>query len=449
MAYTFCGCSQYRGDIIITSPNVTNMEYCFDETNLPKAVYVPSYSDTWYTAIETIDGRNGVTVYPLEDLDSSSFDSQFEYYETEEEVVITNYIGGGGEVSVPSRFNYKNVVLGPSRYINYYEYDYYVENVSGPFVNKKTITAVRMSPNVKVMGGDMSYMFYNCTNLTSVPILPRNTVNGAYAFYNCNKLSTVGNNIDEIINGAYMFWQCSGIGGNFYLSPYMQNCTNMFAYAGGGITTLYIPNGITNIHHLAYQGKMTCNINIPSSVIDAAYAFYCCPINKVNISNGVTNLYYTFAGTSLVNAPTIPNSVVNLSQTFTNCQQLVNGPNSIGNSVTSMAATFSNCISLQKVCNIPDSVIYCNSIFLNCTSLNTRINFGNGVQYMTYAFRYATAFTNSVYIYSREVKNCYNMFYNTSANKTVYVYRGSNTNTTIRNSSMYTNNRNGVTVSYI
>lgn len=441
MAYTFNGCDNYCGDIIITSPNVIDMTNCFSGS-LPKAVYVPLDSDSWYTAINTIDGRNGVTVYPLEELDGNSFVSQFEYYETEDEVIITNYIGSSGEVNVPSRFNYKNVVLGPTKYM-------YEEYYSGPFINKHTITTVRMSPNVKVMGGDMSRMFWNCSNLTSVPILPKNTVNGAYAFANCKKLSTVGNNIGNIVNGAGMFLNCSEIGGAFSLSPYMQNCFDMFAYAGGGINSLYIPYGITNITRLAYQGKMTCNIFIPGSVRDAVSAFLNCPINEASIGNGVENLVQTFDGTSLINAPTIPNSVISLSSTFANCRSLVNGPTSIGNSVTDMDGTFNNCISLTSVCNIPNSVIRCPSIFENCISLNTRINFGTSVERMTYAFKNATAFGNSVYVYSNNVTNCYNMFYGTSISKTVYVYSGSTTNTTFRNSSMYTNGRNGVTVSYI
>jgi hypothetical protein len=51
-----------------------------------------------------VDGIDGVTVYPLEDLDSSTFNTQFEYYLTDEEAVITNYIGTNGHATIPSRF---------------------------------------------------------------------------------------------------------------------------------------------------------------------------------------------------------------------------------------------------------------------------------------------------------------------------------------------------------
>ena len=66
---------------------------------------------------------------------------------------------------------------------------------------------------------DMSYMFYNCSNLSSLPDLSKwnvnNVTNMSFMFYKCSKLSSLPDiskwNIDNVNNLSYMFYECSNL----------------------------------------------------------------------------------------------------------------------------------------------------------------------------------------------------------------------------------------------
>lgn len=60
---------------------------------------------------------------------------------------------------------------------------------------------------------DMSYMFYNCTNLIEVPLInTSNVTNLTYSFYNCSKLTTIPPLItSNVSNMSYLFYNCANI----------------------------------------------------------------------------------------------------------------------------------------------------------------------------------------------------------------------------------------------
>ena len=58
---------------------------------------------------------------------------------------------------------------------------------------------------------DMSFMFYDCSELTSIPLLnTSNVTNMSYMFYNCNELTTIPLlDTSKVTNMSYMFDGCS------------------------------------------------------------------------------------------------------------------------------------------------------------------------------------------------------------------------------------------------
>ena len=66
---------------------------------------------------------------------------------------------------------------------------------------------------------DMSYMFYNCSSLSSLPDISKwntsNVNNMSSMFYNCSSLSSLPDiskwNISNVNNMSYMFSRCSSL----------------------------------------------------------------------------------------------------------------------------------------------------------------------------------------------------------------------------------------------
>ena len=84
---------------------------------------------------------------------------------------------------------------------------------------------------------NMSYMFSNCNNLTTIPPLnTSNVTNTSYMFYGCSKLTSVPQlNTSNVTNTSYMF----------------QNCTNLTTIpplnTSKVTTTSYMFSGCTNL----------------------------------------------------------------------------------------------------------------------------------------------------------------------------------------------------------
>ena len=201
---------------------------------------------------------------------------------------------------------------------------------------------------------DMSFMFYKCSSLLSLPDISKwntsNVTNFRYMFSNCSLLSSLPDisqwDTSNVIKMDNLFSQCS------------------------------------NLKNIPDISKW--NID---NVLDMSYMFYQCSsleslpdLSKWKISN-VNEIYYMFSGCSfLMTLPDLSNwklkKITNLSCLFQDCWKLTNLPDISKwniSKVTDISGMFSNC---ENLTNLPDiskwdisKVTDISGIFSNCKKL--------------------------------------------------------------------------------
>ena len=181
---------------------------------------------------------------------------------------------------------------------------------------------------------DMSYMFNNCSNLTTIPLLNTSNVRGMpQMFNNCSKLTTIPLlDTSNVTDMHYMFNRCL----NLTTIPKLDtsnvfNMSDMFA-------------GCTNL------------TTIP----------------ELNTSNAA-NMSTMFA--SCTNLTTIPelntSKVTNMSAMFAGCTNLTTIPELNTSKVGAMGGMFSRCKNLTTIPELNTSkVTYMWDMFHNCSSLS-------------------------------------------------------------------------------
>ena len=128
---------------------------------------------------------------------------------------------------------------------------------------------------------DMSYMFYKCENLTTVPELNLSSAQiASYLFYNCSKLTTVPElNLSNANNVAYLFYNCSNLTTVPELNLSNANSASYLFYNCSNLTT--VPE-----------------LNL-SNATDIAQMFAGCDklttVPRIDTSKA-TNMSYLFAG---------------------------------------------------------------------------------------------------------------------------------------------------------
>ena len=170
--------------------------------------------------------------------------------------------------------------------------------------HEDTISGELELPEVRGIG---SYVFSNCTNLTSVTI-PQ---------YVCSsKISTVFPSAYQTIQSVVISDGVASIGS--------------YAFSGcSGLANVTIPSSVTNIGSYAFSGcSGLTSVTVPqyicssrmSTVFPSAYQ----AIQSVVISDGVTSIgAYAFSGCSGLTSMTIPNSVTNIGEfAFRGCSGL-------------------------------------------------------------------------------------------------------------------------------
>ena len=275
--------------------------------------------------------------------------AQFTYITNNGTITITGYTGSGGVVVIPSATNgYPVTSIGDSAFIY------------------SSLTSVTIPNSVTSIG---SSAFFACSSLTNAPISSSVTNIGEAAFaYTAQIAITVNtqNQFYSSTNGVLfnkdqttlVQYPAAKVGTSYTISNSVTAIGGSAFYDCYSLSSVTIPDTVTNIADYAFGNTALTNITIPNTVINIGdYAFVRCP--------GLTNV-------------TIPNSVTSIQAgTFVGCTGLTNV--AIGDSVASIGAdAFSDCTSLINVM-IPDSVTNIgDQAFLSCSSLTaTTVNAQN------------------------------------------------------------------------
>ena len=207
-----------------------------------------------------------------------NYAKDWEYTTNDTATLVTKYIGNKTDVVVPSKINGKPVVLKQSTarrnaYISSFD-------TTGAFINNKNIVSVKFSEGVEIENNNMGFMFWNCSNLKSGPIIPINVTNMINTFQDCV----------SFINTPTVPSNVTDMGSTFY------NCFNL-------VNAPTIPANVTNM----------------SSTFQGCYNI----INAPNIPDSVIFLGSTFQGcNNITNAPVIPANVNTISFAFSGCTKL-------------------------------------------------------------------------------------------------------------------------------
>ena len=225
---------------------------------------------------------------------------------------------------------------------------------------------------------DMSHMFWNCRNLSSLDLTNFNTakVTNMFAMFNgCENLSSL--TLSESFNTANV-----------------TDMSNMF-YLCKNLSSLDIPNfntaNVTDMSYMFDTCQKLTELNLSNfkteKVKNMRYMFsYCNKLKKLNLSNfntaNVTNMTCMFINCKELSSLDISNfntaKVKDMSSMFKNCQVLSSLDLSNFNTtkVTDMSGMFSGCSMLQTIYVSDDFVVtgitnedYKKNLFTGCEAL--------------------------------------------------------------------------------
>ena len=248
----------------------------------------------------------------------------------------------------------------------------------GLFKNCKNLKSLNLSNwvvNAKVT--NMSYMFYNCSGLTSLNVTSFDTssvTNMDSMFYNCSGLTTLDVtkfNTPKVTNMSRMFSDCSGLTSLDVTNFNTQKVTDMSQMFKdcSGLTSLDVSkfntSKVTNMNSMFDRCQKLTSLDVTnfdtSNVTNMGSMFYNC--------SGLTSLDVTNFNTS---------KVTNMKSMFERCQKLtsLDVTNFDTSSVTNMAGMFSGGVSGNSALKSLDLTNFDTSkvtdismMFENCTSL--------------------------------------------------------------------------------
>ena len=269
------------------------------------------------------------------------------------------------------------------------------------------------------------FAFHGCTSLTSITIPNSVTSIGHNAFSLCTGLTsiTIPNSVTEVELNAFggTKWYNRQPDGLVYAGLVLYKYkgtmpTNTIIVVNGGtkgiadaafgscvgLTSITIPNSVTNIGMYAFQG--------------------CTDLTTITIPNSVTSIEgFAFHGCTGLTSITIPNSVTSIGQNaFSLCTGLTSI--TIPNSVTSIrASAFDGCSGLTSI-TIPNSVTNIGQeAFRDCSGL-TSITIPNSVTSIGWTAFYGCSGLTSITCEASTPPNCYfDCFNNVKKNIPIYV----------------------------
>ena len=277
-------------------------------------------------------------------------------------------------------------------------------NISYSFYNCTNITKIEISGPIKT--NDMRYMFYNCKKLNGINLnfLEIDTpANMSYSFYNCQMLNSFTwiNELNTPSDMRNMFFNCSKIDtiklpklntiNNINMTRMFFNCTNLNTFSFGS-NSRYYPN---DIHEMFYNCRTLeyldlKNVIDASNTIDMSYLFYNCSSLRtleIKFNNQLTNnmrgIFQNCKSlTTLDLSEFYTNNVEIMWDMFNGCSKLsnliINFTKFDTSKVIDMESMFEDCSSLTTLSlNFnTENVRYMNKMFRNCISLQS-LNFSN------------------------------------------------------------------------
>ena len=193
-----------------------------------------------------------------------------------------------------------------------------------------------IQPNDTENVTNMSDMFYNCNNLTTIPQLNTGKVTNMNSmFYNCSKLTTIPLlDTSNVINMSTMFFGCNSLTTIPQLNTSnVTNMKNMF-YNCNKLTTIPLLNtgNVTSVYQMFYSCSSLTTVP------------------QLDTSN-VTDMASMFCNCSSLTAVPLYNTskVTNMSQMFWHCSELQTVPAFDCSNVTNMNNIFARCGSLKAI----------------------------------------------------------------------------------------------------
>ena len=171
---------------------------------------------------------------------------------------------------------------------------------------------------------DMSYLFYKCENLTTIPQIDLSSAQiASYLFYNCKNLTTVPElNLSNANNVSYLFYNCSKLTTVPELNLSNANSVAYLFYNCSKLTTvpeLNLSNANSVTQMFAGCDKLTTVPRIDTSkATDMSYLFASCysleTVNGIDFSGLTENLTNLFGwATSMSIKRFIVNGKINVS----------------------------------------------------------------------------------------------------------------------------------------
>ena len=222
----------------------------------------------------------------------------------------------------------------------------------GNLTKMETITGLEYLNTEKVT--DMSYMFNNCSKLTSLDVTKFNTANVTnmrYMFYSCSALLSLDVtkfNTANVTNMSRMFSSCSKLTS---LDVSKFNTVN-----------------VTNMNSMFYNCSKLTSLDVTkfntANVTNMRYMFYSCSallsldVTKFNTAN-VTNMSRMFSSCSKLTSLDVSKfntvNVTNMNSMFSSCQALTTiyaSSKFVTTQVSSSSGMFYNCEKLkgEEVC---------------------------------------------------------------------------------------------------
>ena len=216
----------------------------------------------------------------------------------------------------------------------------------GNLTKMETITGLEYLNTEKVT--DMSYMFNNCSKLTSLDVTKFNTANVTnmkYMFYSCSallSLDVTNFNTEKVTDMSFMFFSCSKLTSLDVSKFNTVNVTNMNSmfYNCSKLTSLDVTKfntaNVTDMKYMFCSCSALLSLDVTNfnteKVTDMSFMFFSCSkltsldVRNFNTAN-VTNMSRMFSScqaltTIYASSKFVTTLVSNSSRMFYNCEKL-------------------------------------------------------------------------------------------------------------------------------